>query len=122
MKAVLDTNILIDYLNGETKASEEIELYDKRLISIVTWMEVLAGAKQESDEKTLRSYLESFQIKPIDSNVAEKAVSIRKLLKIRLPDAIIYATAKNEGTILVTRNTRDFDPGLPDIREPYKIR
>ena len=121
MKAVLDTNILIDYLNGETKASEEIGLYDKRLISIVTWMEILAGAKQESDEKTLRSYLESFQIKPIDSNVAEKAVSIRKLLKVRLPDAIIYATAKNEGTILVTRNTRDFDPSLPDIREPYKI-
>ena len=43
MKALFDTNILIDYLNGRDEAQRELAAYRQRLISIVTWMEVLAG-------------------------------------------------------------------------------
>jgi predicted nucleic acid-binding protein len=36
-------------------------------------------------------------------------------------DAIILATARETGANLMTRNTKDFDPRWPDVREPYKL-
>jgi predicted nucleic acid-binding protein len=42
-------------------------------------------------------------------------------LRLRLPDAIILATAQVEGCNLLTRNTRDFSPSWPEIRVPYSI-
>jgi len=47
MKALFDTNILIDYLNAVKAAKAEIERPAERFISIITWMEVLAGAHDE---------------------------------------------------------------------------
>jgi len=51
MNALLDTNILIDYLNGIDAAREEIARYPKPCISPMTWMEVMVGA--EPDEAPL---------------------------------------------------------------------
>jgi len=39
---------------------------------------------------------------------------------MRLRDAAIWATAQRMGTLLVTRDTRDFPEGEPDIRFPYR--
>ena len=41
--------------------------------------------------------------------------------RVKLPDAIILATAQSAASILVTRNTRDFPVGPPGIRVPYKL-
>jgi hypothetical protein len=38
-----------------------------------------------------------------------------------LPDAIIRATAEVHQSLLVTRNTRDFDPNEPGVRAPYTL-
>lgn len=43
VKALLDTNILIDFLNGVPQARDEIARYRRTAISIITWMEVMAG-------------------------------------------------------------------------------
>ena len=51
--------------------------------------------------------------------VAEQAVQLRREHRLRLPDAIILASARVEQCLLVTRNTRDFKPAGPDIRVPY---
>ncbi len=48
VKALFDTNILIDYLNGIPQAREEVALYDDSAISIISWMEVMAGASEEA--------------------------------------------------------------------------
>jgi predicted nucleic acid-binding protein len=45
---------------------------------------------------------------------------MRKSLN-RLPDAIIWATARRKNTLLITRNTKDFPAGEPDIRVPYRL-
>jgi predicted nucleic acid-binding protein len=66
VKAVFDTNILIDYLNGETQAKTEIALYEKRLISLVTQIEILVGAKTTEDEAQLRKFLSHFHALPRD--------------------------------------------------------
>lgn len=121
MKAVLDTNILVDYLNGVKAAKGEVDKYGRPLISLITWMEVLVGAEHQEEEQLLKRFLNRFQTVPIDGAVAEQAVALRRSHKIRLPDAIIWATALNEECILVTRNTRDFPKDHPSVRVPYKI-
>lgn len=122
MKAVLDTNILVDYLNGIAAAAREIEQYEETAISIVTWMEVLAGADDAEEEAVVREFLSRFKVQPLEKPVAERAVKIRRQRKLKLPDAIIWATAKELGTILITRNTRDFPEKDPGIRVPYRVQ
>ena len=121
MKAVFDSNILIDYLNGIPESKNELSLYAHKHISIITWMEVMAGTSGGEEEKTVREFLETFNIENVTPDIAEKSVAIRKENRIRLPDSIIWATAKQGNLLLVTRNTRDFPENNPDIRIPYMI-
>ena len=51
MKAVFDTNILIDFLNGVEAAAKEIALYDDRAISVITQMEILVGVDGAEEER-----------------------------------------------------------------------
>ncbi|RLA58055.1 MAG: VapC toxin family PIN domain ribonuclease, partial [Gammaproteobacteria bacterium] len=102
MKALIDTNILIDYLNGIDAAREEISRYETPLISAITWMEVMVGAVDD-EQPSIRSFLSRFTQVAIDAKVAETAVSIRREHKMRLPDAIIWASAKRESALLVSR-------------------
>ena len=117
---LFDTCILIDYLQGVVQARAECDRHADRAISIVTWMEVLAGATaaNEADTRTLLLY---FQLLPLTVEVAERAVAIRKKNKIKLPDAIIKATAGTDGRVLITRNTRDFPANARGIHIPYRI-
>ena len=120
MKALLDTNILIDYLNGIEAAQEEIWRYETPLISTITWMEVMVGVN-EGEQQTVRSFLSRFSQIDIDAKVAEIAVSIRREFKIRLPDAIIWASARRENALLVSRNTKDLPVDSPEVRVPYEL-
>ena len=117
---LFDTNILIDYLSGIPQARVEMERYSRRAISIVTWMEVMAGTTRE-DERQVRAFLLTFSVLPVTTEVAERAFDLRRQRKIKLPDAIIQATAQVEGRLLITRNTRDFPGHDPDIRIPYRL-
>jgi predicted nucleic acid-binding protein len=118
MKAVLDTNILIDYLNGVDDARREIERYARPMISPITWMEVLIGAR-EGEDQPLRDFLGRFEQVTTDPVVADGAVTLRRRHRIRFPDAIVWATARTRDALLVTRNTRDFPIDDPSVRMPY---
>lgn len=120
MKALFDTNILIDYLNGIEAAREEIAHYATVLISPITWMEVMAGTNA-ADQTIVRRFLSRFTLVPVDSLVAEAAVAIRRSRRIKLPDAIIWASAQVAEALLVSRNTRDFPANTAGIRVPYKL-
>lgn len=120
MIAVFDTNIVIDALNGVPAANVEYKLYTRVLISRITWMEVLVGEK--GDDTSLRNFLQTkFEIIALDDAISESAVHIRRSCKIKLPDAIILATARVKQAKLVTRNTKDFDPSWPDVHVPYTL-
>lgn len=121
MKAVFDTNILIDYLSGIEAAKIELAQYRKRQISIVTFIEVMVGAKDADEEATIRGFLASFEILELSSEIAKEAISIRKQLRLKIPDAIVYATARTQGCILVSRNTKELKRDWPDIRIPYEM-
>ncbi len=120
VKPLFDTNLLIDFLNGVPQAREEIARYAERSISIVTWMEVMVGADRAVEEQT-RDYLRTYTVVPLDDQIASRAVALRKENGIRLPDAIIWASADVHALLLVTRNTKDFGTDRPGIRVPYKL-
>ncbi|WP_136420346.1 type II toxin-antitoxin system VapC family toxin [Herbaspirillum sp. ST 5-3] len=120
VKALFDTNILIDYLNGFEQAKAELERYSDKAISLITWMEVLVGATPDT-ASTIRGFLNGFQSLPIDEKVSDLAVAIRQKHRVKLPDAIVWATAQVNGRILVTRNTKDFAHDEPGIRIPYHV-
>ncbi|MBI3165937.1 MAG: type II toxin-antitoxin system VapC family toxin [Chloroflexi bacterium] len=120
MIAVFDTNIVIDALNGVEQADNEYSRYERVLISLITWMEVLVGA--DGDDSELRDFLEThFEIVPLDNITAENAVQLRREHHMRLPDAIIWGTAKTHNAVLVTRNTKDFHPDWDGIHLPYTL-
>lgn len=118
VKGLFDTNILIDHLNGVEAAAEELGRYDTKAISAITWMEVMAGASAGEDA-VIRNWLGTFRLIPIDDAVAARAVQIRRSRRIKLPDAIIMATAHVHSLLLVTRNTKDFPANEPGVRVPY---
>ncbi|MGB5737446.1 MAG: type II toxin-antitoxin system VapC family toxin [Thiohalocapsa sp.] len=120
VKALFDSNILIDYLNGIVAARDEIGRYQRPSISLITWMEVLVGAAPD-ETAPVRTFLRRFECIGIDSAVAECAVELRQAKHLKLPDAIIRATAMQHSALLVTRNTKDFPDDEPGIRVPYSL-
>ena len=118
--ALFDTNILIDYLRGIPQSRAECDQHSDRAVSIITWMEVMAGSTA-ANEADARSCLLNFYTLPLTAEVAARAFLLRRAGRIKLPDAIIQATAEAAGRILITRNSRDFPPGPPGVRIPYTL-
>ncbi|HLI64745.1 MAG TPA: type II toxin-antitoxin system VapC family toxin [Caulobacteraceae bacterium] len=120
MKALLDTNIVIDFLNGVEDARDEFARYDDLAISVITWMEVLAGAAEETAAMT-RRFLSRFTLIRLDEDVAERAVELRRSNRIKLPDAIVWASALRDARLLITRDVRAFPADDPGVRVPYRL-
>ena len=122
MKGVFDTNIIVDFLAGESRAATALNGYTDKIVSRITWMEVLVGAKDAADEAQIRALLSRFRVAEVSAAVSDAAVRIRRATpKIKLPDAIIYATAKDEGCKLITRDTAAFSPTAADVIVPYTV-
>lgn len=121
MKAVFDTNILVDYLNGIEAAQVELNRYRSKMISVITQIEVLLGVEDEKEGNLVRSFLSSFEVKELSTAIAEEAVKVRQETRMKIPDAIVYATAREAGCVVVTRNKKDFRPEWADVRIPYEI-
>jgi predicted nucleic acid-binding protein len=110
---LLDTNILI-YLQKGISDTQAITFLSQAIaanpkISVITEIEVL-GFKFDSvtDLQKMEDLIADTVVLPLDKAVALKTISIRRMHKIKLPDAIIAATALVHGLALITRNTSDF--------------
>lgn len=119
LEAVFDTNILMDYLTGRPEARAEFARYHRRGLSIVTWMDLQAGARTADEADVVDLFLREFVVIDVTRRIARMAIALRRRTRIALPDSIIWATAQVEDAPLVTRNTRDFPDGTPGVRIPY---
>ena len=100
---LVDTDVFIDHLRG----AKQIKVGRNRLhYSVITRAELFAGT---SASGVVTQLLEPFRELVIDRAVAERAGRIRHEAGVRLPDALIAATAVEHGMSLATRNRRDFD-------------
>lgn len=119
--AVFDTNIIIDYLAGFEPARAEIDRFSRKAMSVITWAEVMVGAETDVEAAT-RDFLRRFDVLLVDQDIAEEAVRLRREHRIKLPDALIWATARTHSLLLVTRDAKDFPTHDPDVRMPYELR
>jgi len=121
MIACVDSDVMIDYFDGIDAAGEELSRYDGLVISRITWMEILVGSPGEELRKVREIFLRRFPIVELDERVALEAVSLRQQYRLKLPDAIIWASARLNNALLLTRNARDFPMDDPGIRAPYQV-
>ncbi len=113
-----DSNIVIDWLNDSQAATNELARYPRHRISRIVWTEVLAGEPLERRD-LIQQIIAPFEIVELDMRIALAAADIRYRTRIKLLDAYILATAQVNGSILVTRNTKDFPAQMPGVRVPY---
>jgi predicted nucleic acid-binding protein len=111
---LVDTDVFVDHLRG----AHRFRLGDHHVsYSVITRCELFAGHAVE--EGRVARLLAPFQELGVDRVVAERAGRLRRARTIRVPDALIAATALEHGLTLLTRNQRDFGtvPGLA-VRTP----
>lgn len=109
---MLDTNILIGYLNGDQTVIDRLTQWKREgrslFVSAITWSEVLSvPTLTPEDLNPVKEFLASFLCLPIDQPIAETAAFIRRLYRLAIPDATIAATAIKYQMPLVSRD-RDF--------------
>ncbi|MBN8685313.1 MAG: type II toxin-antitoxin system VapC family toxin [Chitinophagales bacterium] len=123
---LMDSNAIIDFLGdrltegGKAFMNEVVNQIPK--VSVISKIEVLGFNAPPKDSLLLEAFFQDAQIYPLDSTVVDITIQLRKILKIKMPDAIIAATALAHQLTIVTRNTSDFDkiPGVVVI-DPHSI-
>lgn len=108
-KVLLDSNIIIYLSKGLLDIDKILADYDEFFISIITYMEVLGYPfENQKEEDLIVQLLDQFEIIHLNMQIAKEVISIKKGKKIKLPDAIIFASAKMNECELMTHNVDDF--------------
>jgi len=111
IKALLDTNTIIFASQKKIDAEKLLERYDHFYVSIISYMEAYGYNFEDEEEKELIDALfNSLELVEINKEIAEQVIVYRKnkVKKIKLPDAILLATAKYLSADLITDDWDDF--------------
>jgi len=104
-KVLLDSNIVIYLSQKKLSINEVFEANKEYYISLVTYMEILSyNFPSKEEEEFIQKLLSLFKIIDITKTIALEVISLKKKRKIKLPDAIIVATALVERAILYTND------------------
>jgi predicted nucleic acid-binding protein len=126
MNMLVDSNVIIDYVSNRIpeKSAKQLDIYfnSNFSVSIISKIEVLGFNTQEFELEQLESFIQLSSIVYIDEAVADKTIEIRRMKRIKLPDAIIAATALVQNCILLSHNTTDYNKieGL-QVLDPYSF-
>ena len=108
-KYLLDTNVILDFMGKKLSAKSQFflsEIIDNEInISVINKIELLGF---HFVEQTIIDFVSFAKVYPIDDETIEKTIDLRKKYKIKLPDAIIAATAIINDFALITHNVKDF--------------
>ncbi|MCU0240478.1 MAG: type II toxin-antitoxin system VapC family toxin [Pyrinomonadaceae bacterium] len=110
-KAILDSNVIIFTTKGIIDVDDLLSKYDKFYTSVISFIEVYAFDFQNSVEKDVADEIfANLEIIDVNQEIADQAIIYRKnkLKKIKLPDAIILASAKYANAELLTDDWDDF--------------
>jgi predicted nucleic acid-binding protein len=106
---LIDTNCIIDFGNGNLPISVKeylSKIIDNRpSISIINKIEILGFTNQIPSVSELIDFV---NVIGLTDDIVNETINIRKSIKIKLPDAIIAASAFSQNLTVLTRNTFDF--------------
>jgi predicted nucleic acid-binding protein len=111
---LFDTDVLIWVFRGSESAARVVERAEQRHVSVVTYMELLQGARDRAEVRNIKDFLVdlSFQMAPLDENIGHRASIYMEeyALKagLRLADALIAATAVEHHLPLCTGNRKHY--------------
>lgn len=119
-----DTNSVIEYL--ENKLPEETLVFMDNLemhLSIISRIELLGWSKiTEHQFQQLNGFISASLVYDLSEEIIQNTIKIRKSHRIKLPDAIIAATAITNNLTLITRNTSDFKRFVNlEVLNPWNI-
>jgi len=122
---LIDTNILIYHTKGSQAVSSFIgDVVAQRAfnISILTKIEFLGWEKHTPEGfQKCEQLVKLANIYPVDEDIAEQAIGLRRRVKIKLADAVIAATALVNNLKLATRNMEDYKAVRElEIFNPFK--
>ena len=106
---LIDTNIVIYLTKGMLKTSDFAPKGSNLYISTITYIEALGYPfPNQSDEMAITGLCDTFDRIFLTKDIETQTIIIRKSNKIKLPDAIIAATALVHNLTLVTHDIDDF--------------
>ncbi|HAK96797.1 MAG TPA: VapC toxin family PIN domain ribonuclease [Planctomycetes bacterium] len=113
---LFDTDIFIWIQRGNVKAAQIVDRERERLLSVMTYMELLQGAKDRTQHRAALSFLRDFGFTtlPLTENIGHRAaVYVEEYALghgLRAVDAVIAATAAEHGLVLCTSDAGHFRP------------
>jgi predicted nucleic acid-binding protein len=113
---LFDTDILVWIQRGNDRAAAAVDREEERSISVLTYMELLQGAKEKRQHETIVDFLAeyNFRVLPLSENIGHRAaIYIEEYApshELRAGDAIIAATATENNLTLCTSNARHYRP------------
>ena len=115
----MDTNAVIELVGGLLPAptAEWLEVViagNTHHVSVVTRIELFSKQLGSTETATLEGFVQFTNVIGLEESIIQRTIALRHQRKMKLPDALIAATALVHGLLLVTRNLADFKsiPGL----------
>jgi predicted nucleic acid-binding protein len=122
-QALLDTDVLIDFLRGNAQATRIVLDLEKSYVSAISVAELYAGVRSAKEAGVLDALIQDLTVLDVTSAVAQAAGEIKAQFfpshGVGLPDALIAATAQANRLSLFTLNVKHF-PMLPGLKPAYK--
>lgn len=113
---LIDTDVLIWVLRGNLKAAKRVDAVEDRAVSIVSYMELLQGARDKAEVRTIKRYLAdlAFTVIPLSENIGHRASIYMEqhavASSLSMADALIAAAATESNHALLTGNDKHFKP------------
>ncbi len=105
---VLDTNVALYLLRGDRSAADAIS-GQRVVISFITYMELLSKpGMSRAETKAVTAFVNEWPMIELDARIMEEAIRLRKTYRLKIPDAIVAATALTQQIPLLTADT-DFE-------------
>ena len=125
---IFDTDVLIWSLRGNRLAGKAIDAESDRKVSIISYMELVQGARDKVELNTIRSFLREagFTVLPLSESIGSLGLTYLEehalSRGLELADALVAATAVISNEALCTANIKHFRC-VPELTlKPFRNR